>query len=157
VADDDAYNDFSHDPLNAAREALINDVAVFAHTRYKATVVFDGGGNPSSTGQRSEVAGVGVIFSAAGTCADATIEELARSAASSERNVLVVSSDATIQWTVLGPRVTRMSAMGFADEMRAIKKVAAYELEAVTVKNTLAERLDPKVREQLSNMVRKRT
>ena len=155
MIEEDGYEDYSQDPFNNAREALINDVAVFAHRRYKATVVFDGAGNPASTGQRREVAGVGVIFSAAGTSADSTIEELARTAAAAGRKVLVITSDATIQWTVMSDRVTRMSATGFADEMRAIKKATVKEVEAVAYKNTLAERLDEDTRQRLMRMVRK--
>jgi len=37
--------DYSHDVFNKAREALIGDVALFAHKRFEATIVFDGAGN----------------------------------------------------------------------------------------------------------------
>ena len=148
------FLDYTDDHHNVLREALINDVAVFAHKRFEATVVFDGKGNPNSTGERSDVAGVGVIFSAAGTSADSVIEELAHTAAATGRNVLVITSDATLQWTVLGKNVTRMSAAGFADEMRAIKKTTIHEVEAVAHKNTLAERIDKETRDRLSRMAR---
>jgi len=149
------FADYTHDHFNAARDALINDVAVFAHRRYKPTVVFDGAGNPSSTGNRTEVAGVGVIFSAAGVCADATIEELVHQAVEAGHDVLVVTSDATLQWTVLGKRVTRMSALGFADEVHTIKKNTIDEVRLVTYKNTLGDRLDDATRLKLAQMIRR--
>ena len=146
--------DYSYDTFNAAREALIGDVAVFAHRRYEATVVFDGAGNPSSIGSRTDVGGVGVIFSPANTSADTTIEELARRAAGAGRDVLVITSDAATQWTVIGKRITRMSAIGFADEMRALRKATVNEIKAVAKKNTLGERIDEQTREKLARLAR---
>jgi len=149
-----AFEDYTHEHFNVAREALINDVAVFAHRRYDPTIVFDGAGNPSSTGERTKVAGVSVIFSAAGVCADATIEELVHKAVGAGRDVLVVTSDATLQWTVLGASVTRMSAPGFADEVRGIKNATVDEVRQVPHKNTLGERLDEETRLRLARMAR---
>ncbi|MCL2757006.1 MAG: NYN domain-containing protein [Coriobacteriia bacterium] len=146
--------DYSYDTFNAVREALIGDVAVFAHRRYEATVVFDGAGNPSSVGSRTDVGGVGVIFSSANTSADSTIEELARRAAEAGRDVLVITSDAATQWTVIGKRITRMSAAGFADEMRALRKATVNEIKAVAKKNTLGERIDEQTREKLARLAR---
>jgi len=148
------FSDYANDHRNALREALINDVAVFAYRRFEATVVFDGQGNPQSTGERSEIAGVSVIFSAAGVSADSVIEELVYAATSTGRKVLVITSDATLQWTVLGTSVTRMSAAGFADEMSAIKKATINDIKSVAYKNTLAERLDKETRERLARMAR---
>ena len=148
------FEDYSHDHRNTAREALINDIAVFALRRFDATVVFDGAGNPASLGTRFETAGVGVVFSAAGVSADATIEELVHKAVADGRTVMVISSDANLQWTVLGKQVTRMSAAGFADEIQAIKKAAVDEVGAVAGKNTLAERLDEDTRSRLARMAR---
>ncbi|MCL1890641.1 MAG: NYN domain-containing protein [Coriobacteriia bacterium] len=149
-------DDHTHEVFNAAREALISDVAVFAHRGYDAVVVFDGAGNETSTGERNDIAGISVIFSAANTTADSTIEGLAREAAAQGRNVLVITSDAATQWTVLGTRVTRMSALGFADEIRAIKKATVKEVDMVATKNTLGERLDEKTREKLHQWVRQK-
>ncbi|MDR2493425.1 MAG: NYN domain-containing protein [Coriobacteriales bacterium] len=152
--DGDGQADFSHEHYNKSREALISDVAVFAHRRFVATVVFDGGGNPSSTGNTADVAGVRVVFSAAGVSADTVIEEEARAAADDGHEVLVVTSDAATQWTVFSKKVTRMSALGFADEMRALKTLTHAELERTLVKRTLGERLDETTRERLARMAR---
>jgi predicted RNA-binding protein with PIN domain len=157
AAQDGAEDDYGHAPLNASRESLIGDVAIFAQGRFAkadVTVVFDGAGNPSSDGERRETGGVGVIFSAAGVSADAVIEDMARSAAALGQDVLVVSSDAAMQWTVMGARVTRMSAAGFAQELRLLRAEISEHLDESRPKATLAERLDPKVRERLARMAR---
>ena len=148
------FTDYTHDHYNAARDALINDVAMFALRSFDATVVFDGAGNPASSGEYTEIAGTKVIFSAGGISADATIEELVHKAVADGRKVVVITSDATLQWTVLGKHVTRMSAAGFADEIRGIKKAAVNDVNMVTQKNTLGERLDEDTRLRLARMAR---
>ena len=72
--------DYDHDWFNRAREMLINDVVHYAGREYKATVVFDGGGNVESTGEVQTVGGVSVVFSPAGSAADKIIEKPARRA-----------------------------------------------------------------------------
>ncbi|MDR2106166.1 MAG: NYN domain-containing protein [Coriobacteriales bacterium] len=146
--------DHTHDAFNRARQALLGDVATFAGREYEATVVFDGGGNPLSTGEPRDVAGVCVIFSPAGTTADSVIEGLARTAVEQGREVLVVTSDAATQWTVLRKRVTRMSAAGFADEMRRIRQEVTETAEQQVGKTTLAQRLDARTRETLERLAR---
>jgi predicted RNA-binding protein with PIN domain len=146
--------DHTYDIFNVARQALINDVAVFASGEYEATVVFDGGGNPQSTGEPSKIAGVRVIFSPANTSADSVIEELARAASEQGRGVLVVTSDAATQWTVLHRKVIRMSAAGFVDEMRGIRQELVEAAGQQTHKHTLGNRLDAVTREALERMAR---
>jgi predicted RNA-binding protein with PIN domain len=151
--------DHTSDPFNAAREALLTDVATFAGRAYDATVVFDGAGNPASTGESIQYAGITLIFSAAGTSADTVIEAAARQAAHANKEVLVVSSDAAMQWTVLGRRVQRMSAVGFCAALDVIdqelKEFRAPGAATVpTAKTTLADRLDPKTRAALRRLMR---
>ncbi|MDR1183890.1 MAG: NYN domain-containing protein [Coriobacteriales bacterium] len=146
--------DHTHDAFNLARQTLVTDVATFAGREYEATVVFDGGGNPQSSGEPREVAGIHVIFSAAGTSADSVIEGLAREAVERGREVLVVTSDAATQWTVLRGKVTRMSAAGFMDEMRGIHREVVEAADAQATKRTLADRLDPTTRVALERLAR---
>ncbi|MDR1713109.1 MAG: NYN domain-containing protein [Coriobacteriales bacterium] len=147
--------DHTHDAFNSARQTLISDVATFAGSEWRAVVVFDGGGNPSSDGQPRQVAGVEVIFSAAGKSADAVIEGLAHQAASAGEEVLVVTSDAATQWTVLGRGVTRMSAEGFCAEMGGVQREVVERAEQERlVKTTLAERLEPGTREALAKIAK---
>lgn len=155
--------DYSQDAFNAAREALLSDVAGFAAREYAATVVFDGAANPGSRGERQRFGTIEYLFSPYGTSADTVIEDLAHKAAEAGREVLVVSSDATLQWTVFGHRVVRMSAAGFCDELEAVRKGLK---EVVTPgspgvytpaeKNTLADRINPRVRAELERLARER-
>ncbi len=146
-------DDFTSDPLNEARERLISDVATFAHRRYEAVIVFDGGGNAESRGEASMVAGIRVIFSAAGTDADSLIEKLAFEARAQDREVLVVSSDWAVQNATFASGVTRMSATGFSNEIEDINE-DCQEAANNYGKMTLAGRLDPKTRAALEAMAR---
>jgi predicted RNA-binding protein with PIN domain len=150
----DVSPDYTHDAFNLARQTLISDVATFAGREYEATIVFDGGENPQSTGEPQAVAGLQVIFSPWGTSADSVIERHARTAVERGKTVVVVTSDAATQWTVLGDRVIRMSAVGFAEEMRAVRQELTEAAEQQIAKQTLAQRLDPATREQLERIAR---
>lgn len=106
------------DDFDSARTALLRDVASFAQGDWRATVVFDGGGNPLSTGEPHELMGVTVIFSPYGMTADSVIEGLARMARTDGDVVEVVTSDAQTQWAVVGGTVARRSASEFSAELR---------------------------------------
>jgi len=146
--------DHTHDAFNAARQALISDVATFAGRDYEATLVFDGGGNPGSSGEPRSVAGITVVFSPAGVSADSVIEELAHKAALRGREVLVVTSDAATQWTVFGGKITRMSAADFSFEMHGIKQEVVEAADRQAGKRTLSDRLDSEIRQALERMAR---
>ncbi|HBT95614.1 MAG TPA: RNA-binding protein [Coriobacteriia bacterium] len=148
--------DHTDDAFNAGRDALIADVATFAGREYEATIVFDGAGNPGSTGEPEKVAGIQVIFSPAGVSADSVIEELARKASEKGREILVITSDAATQWTVLGGKVTRMSAAGFANEMQIVQREVQEVSEQQVKKRTLGDRLSPDVRAAMEKMLRKK-
>ncbi len=150
--------DHSQDAYNAAREALLSDVASFAGREYEVTVVFDGAGNPGSEGERQSYGPIKYLFSPYGVTADTIIEKLATAAAHKGREVLVVTSDATLQSTVFGRTVTRMSALGFCQEIeqlhQSLEELSAPASTAPTQKNTLAERIDPEVSEKLRRLLR---
>ena len=135
--------DYDHDWLNRAREMLVNDVLHYSGREYRATVVFDGGGNVESTGEEQRVGGVSVVFSPAGSAADKVIEKLAYEGRENGYEVLVVTSDATIQDTVFGLGVDRMSAEGFSIEVdRYYHDAVLDEQPRVAIKRTVAERID---------------
>lgn len=142
---------------NKARETLINDAAMMAKGTFeRCTVVFDGAGNAKSKGKPTRVCGIDVIFSPAGVSADTVIEKLAHDARESGREVVVVSSDFTIQSTVFGGGVTRMSSAGFAMAGETLEE-DWHETEhraEMTVKNTVGSRIDPNVAAKLSAFVR---
>lgn len=150
--------DHSQDAFNAAREALLGDVASFAGREYQATVVFDGAGNPGSEGKPVSFGTIEYLFSPHGVSADTIIENLAHRAADAGKEVTVVTSDATLQWTVFGRSVVRMSAAGFCDEVDTLRKNlesrASVQPEGTTIKNTLGERIDPRVARALERYVR---
>lgn len=146
----------SGDAWNDAREKLINDAAYFASGTYEhCTVVFDGAGNVTSTGEPQQKAGIDVIFSPVGTSADSVIEKLAHDAREQGLEVVVVSSDFTIQSTVYGGGVTRMSAAGFGLRSEQLEKDWHHDAQRpANVKNTIAERIDPEVARKLAEFVR---
>ena len=139
---------------NDAREALVNDAGLFAAGEYeRCTVVFDGAANAASTGQPQRHGSVDVVFSPAGTSADSVIEKLAYDARAKGLEVVVVSSDFTVQATVFGGGVTRMSAASFG--MASTQLEEGWHESAqrpAHVKNTVAERIAPDVLEQLRRM-----
>ncbi len=136
--------DYTDDAFNAAREALINDVVNFAGRDWRAIIVFDGGRNAFSTGEAETIGGVRIMFSPAGSSADKVIEKLAHDARERQVETLVVTSDATIQDTVFGFGVDRMSANGFSREVASYYDEARLdETPKVAEKNTLAARIDP--------------
>ena len=141
--------DFSDDAFNAAREALINDVALFAGHEYRPLIVFDAAENSYSNGQSTNVGGIEVIYSPAGESADSLIERRAKQAAQSGWQVLVVTSDAATQWTVMGTNVTRMSAAEFFREMQLIHDETSLPTRLIAEKNTLGDRLSADVLAEL--------
>lgn len=143
------YSLLAEDDLDAARVALVSDVAAFAHGEWKATVVFDGHGNPRSEGRPHDVSGVTVIFSRFGVDADAVIEGLARAARERGDETTVVTSDAQTQWTVLGGRVGRMSSAEFSGELREGSREWAEHAPAGDSKGRLEDRIDAESKAQL--------
>ncbi|WP_276915745.1 NYN domain-containing protein [Parvibacter caecicola] len=136
--------DYTDDFFNKARDTLINDVVNFAGREYKAVIVFDGAKNQYSEGRPETVGGVQIIFSPAGQSADKVIEKLAHDARERMVEALVVTSDATIQDTVFGGGIDRMSADGFSHEVgEYYEGVRLDEHPEVARKNTIAERISP--------------
>lgn len=134
--------DYTDDAFNAAREALINDVISYAGRDWSAIIVFDGARNEFSTGKAETVGGVRIMFSPAGQSADKVIEKLAHDARERHVETLVVTSDATIQDTVFGFGIDRMSADGFSRELGMHDEDARLDdTPKVARKNTVAERI----------------
>ena len=140
--------------LEAARLALVSDVAAFAHGVYRATVVFDGHNNPMSNGTSHGVAGITVIFSRYGMEADAVIESLARTAREQGEPATVVTSDAQMQWAVLGGSVARMSSAEFAGELRSDSQLWREHAPTGSSKSRLEDRIDAETRNHLSRWAR---
>ena len=147
------HPDYTDDAFNTARERLINDVVNFAGREYRAVIVFDGGDNAYSTGEVQTVGGVRIMFSPAGQSADKVIEKLAHDARVRNVETLVVTSDATIQDTVFGGGIDRMSADGFSHEVGEYYDEARRdESPKVAHKRTLADRISPDALAKLKAM-----
>jgi predicted RNA-binding protein with PIN domain len=143
--------DYTDDTFNRSREALIKDVIGFAGRDFKeAVIVFDGAANQFSDGKPQSVGGVKIIFSPSGSSADNVIEKIAHDARERDVETLVVSSDATIQDTVFGGGVDRMSAEGFSREARRLdEETELDEAPVISRKNTMGERLDSETYKKL--------
>ena len=140
---------------NKARETLINDAAHFAQGSYeRCTVIFDAAGNSASKGEPIREAGIDVIFSPAGVSADSIIEGLAHDAREEGFEVVVVSSDYTIQSTVFGGGVTRMSAAGFGIDSEVLEQEWHDHAKTQGEKNTIAGRIDKQTLDKLNAIVR---
>ena len=148
------YTHIAETDLDSARLALVSDVAAFAHHEFKVTIVFDGHNNPHSDGLSHNVAGVTVIFSRHGVDADSVIEGLSRAAREAGEDVLVVTSDAQMQWTVLGGGVARMSADEFAGEIRAEDAEWREHAPAGSSKGRLEDRIDSAIKDRLARWAR---
>ncbi|MDO4182296.1 MAG: NYN domain-containing protein [Coriobacteriia bacterium] len=145
--------DYTDDAFNQAREALINDVVNFAGHNVKAIIVFDAGENEYSTGSQETVGGVRILFSPAGSSADKVIEKLAHDARARHVETLVVTSDATIQDTVFGFGVDRMSAEGFCQEVEFYYDDARLdETPKVSEKFIVADRVDHETVDRLKTL-----
>ena len=99
------------------------------------------------------IGGVRIMFSPAGTSADKVIEKLAHDARVRNVETMVVTSDATIQDTVFGGGIDRMSANGFSREVGMYyEDVHLDETPKVALKRTLGDRIKPDVLEKLKAM-----
>lgn len=135
---DDPY---SRDVYDAARTSLIADVAAFAQGRYEPVIVFDGAGNVNPDRPNLPQAGVRIEFSPTGVSADTVIQRLCTDAREHGRSCSVVTSDGTIQATVMGKGVTRISARMFAGEVKQVDADVAEAEAAPDIKLTLGSRL----------------
>jgi len=151
------YRELAEDDLEAARAALVSDVGAYSHGEYVATVVFDGGGNPLSTGTPHVIAGVEVIFSRHGQDADSVVESLARQARERGEQTAVVTSDAQTQWAVLGGTVTRRSSAEFAGELRDGDAEWREHSPSGSLKGRLEDRIDARTRQLLDRWARGET
>lgn len=140
--------------LDTARSRLVEDVAAFAVGAYRATVVFDGAGNPASTGTPHHVAGVAVVFSKAGQDADATIEALAWRARDRGEEAVVATSDAETQRVVSSAGARRMSSAELVREMEGAAEEARAHIGGGSTRGRIEDRVDSAVREKLFRWAR---
>jgi len=141
---------YGHDPFGRAREALLADVAAYAQGTYEPVIVYDAAGNLADDRPDFSAAGVRVVFSKTGESADTVIERLVTKARRENRDVLLVTSDNTIRFTVGGVPVTSISSQLLATDIGAVAKDAELAREERShARMTLEDRLSPEAREKL--------
>lgn len=141
---------YGHDPFGRAREALLADVAAYAQGVYEPVIVYDAAGNLADDRPDFSAAGVRVVFSKTGESADTVIERLVTKARRENRDVLLVTSDNTIRFTVGGVPVTSISSQLLATDIGTVVKDAEVAREERShARMTLEDRLSPEAREKL--------
>ena len=141
---------YGHDPFERAREALVTDVAAYAQGSYEPVIVFDAAGNLSEERPDLSRAGVRVVFSRTGESADAVLERLAVRARKANRDVLLVTSDNTIKFTVGGVPITTVSSQLLARDLAITSRdIEVSRQERSYGHMTLEDRLSPEAREKL--------
>ena len=145
---------YGHDPFERVREVLITDVAAYAQHTYEPVIVFDAAENLSDERPDFSRAGVKVIFSRTGESADTAIERLVTQARHRGRDVLLVTSDNTIKFTVGGVPVTTVSSQLLATNLEQTAADIEISREERSYSHmTLADRLSPEAREKLWKML----
>lgn len=143
--------------IDTARVRLVAELAGFAEGGPRTIVVFDGAGNPASDGAPHHIGALTVIFSAAGTSADAVIEGLARRFRERGEAVIVVTSDSATRDTVRAGSVTVRDAAIFAAELRAGIAEQHAESRRQPRRVPLSERIDEGVSATLARWARGET
>lgn len=136
------------DDLEDKRGRLIDRIASFmGATSDNAIIVFD---SHSEALQKSEsaTARVQVYFGSFSESADAIIERetFLRSAGG---NVVVVSSDSTLQKVVFKTNVTRLSSRQFVQELQEHTRKVANTSNCITMSHRVEERVGPETLERL--------
>lgn len=150
---DSGKSPYATDRYDSARLALIADVAAFAQGSYEAVIVFDGAGNVNPDRPNISQAGIRIEYSPTGVSADTVIQQLCTEARESGRACSVVTSDGTIQATVMGKGVTRISARMLVEEMQQIdREIERVQEEAPNMKMTLGGRLNGSAAEKLAKL-----
>ena len=144
------YSHVADRDIDAARSALVSDVAVHAHGDSEAIVVFDGASNPESTGEPHDAAGVTVIFSPYGRDADSVIEQIVAARRAKGDEVTLVTSDAETQWLALGHGARRISSAEFEREVHEVTGQWREHSPKGSSKHPVENRLDRATREALS-------
>lgn len=145
--------DYTDDYFNVARERLLKDVIDFVGRDMEAVIAYDAGARKGTPSHTDAYGSVKVVFSSRGQSADNLIERLAHDARKRGIETLVVTSDATIQDTVFGGGIDRMSAEGFCQEIESAS-IEKLEDEDVRThqKRTIADRIPKDVLEKLEQL-----
>ena len=109
--------DWIDNPYNHARDSLINDILTFMDSATYGVLVFDGARNDFSEGLPKNLGSLDIIFSKFGVDADQVVIDTASKHRNDGVSITVVTSDETVQNSVMGKGVVRMSARDFVREI----------------------------------------
>ena len=119
------------DDLALARQRLTELLVNYAgFVRCELVLVFDGYRVKGNPGERAEVHGVRVVYTAEGETADTYIERFIREIGP-KNNVRVASSDGLIQLSAIGSGVLRVSSRELKEEIDAVQRKLAELIDTV--------------------------
>jgi predicted RNA-binding protein with PIN domain len=116
--------------LQTGREALIDALAHYKRIKsYRITVVFDGTGRPSLSGDRDRAKGIEIRFSRGGETADTVIKRLV---AGERQKTMVVSSDRELCAHAESRGAATISSAAFEDKLAMARYLNAKGMEHET-------------------------
>ena len=131
----EGLKELADDDLDLARHKLTELLCNYrGFVRCELILVFDGYKIKGNTGNRFDVDGVHVVYTAEGETGDMYIEKLIHEIGRND-NVRVATSDALIQISALGSGVLRMSARELKEEIDSVQKKLDELIREVNRKN----------------------
>jgi hypothetical protein len=151
-----AYRDLLGEDFEAARARSASELAGFASGRRGVVVVFDGGGEAAMRSAPHRIGALTVLFSSAGSSADAVIEALASRCRSRGEPAVVVTSDTETRRAVASGPVSVRSAAAFVEELVADAQERAERRSTGGRRVTVAERVPADIAAVLAGWARGR-
>jgi predicted RNA-binding protein with PIN domain len=134
--------------LEDARKRLVDRIASYmGRSKDRAIIVFDSHAQMLQK-QESATANVEVFFGSFSQSADSIIEREAFAASAGE-NVVVVTSDYTLQKTVFRPNVIRRSSRQFVSDLQEETRRIAIPQNCTTMSHRIEDRVDPRTVDKL--------
>ena len=118
------FKDWTSETLNAAREALLNDVCQLVEKNTRAIIVYDAANRQGKKNYNENIYSpnnIQIIFTNKGESADSRIQKLVYMYRQKGQEVEVITSDLAIQDATINKGVVRTSARAFEEELRDSK------------------------------------
>jgi predicted RNA-binding protein with PIN domain len=146
--------------IEEIKEKLVTDLSAYNSQKdYEVIVVFDAHKGTNMERSSNFYDDIKVIHSRRGETADSVIEELV-ARWSSDRRIVVVTSDYSQQKVVFGKNTTRRSSREFGLELEAVRNEIAGMVDKEKKKTKKAfypieKRIDSKTRKKISDLRKK--
>lgn len=146
--------------IEEIKSRLITDLAEYNSQKgYEIIAVFDAHRSRNMERSTHDFDDIRVIYSRRGETADSVIEELV-SRWSSDRRIVVVTSDYSQQKVIFGKNTTRRSSREFGLELEAVKREISGSIIKKNKKTgkefyPIEKRLDHKTRKKISDYRKK--